>query len=188
MEVLDRDRVIMVTPAKAGVPPLFGGDPGNIHDRVIERMFDLLESQGRPIYLDAEASDLLEEARTNYGQLRFAPGRIADLGDAAAVLATRAGTVRTTTLALALRSHNFTVQAHDGFLEVFGKDESPPLIDALSSLADGNDINLFAHSPNLIFEKFHPYLTEQLLQEDAISARLDVVALSGLSRSILGWA
>lgn len=187
MEVLDRDRVIMVTPAKAGVPPLFGGDPGNIHDHVIERMFDLLESQRRPIYLDAEASNLLEEARTNYAQLRFAPGRIADLGEASAVLATRAGTVRTTTLALALRAHSFTVQTHDGFLEVFGKDESPPLIEALLGLAHGNEVNLFAHSPNLMFEKFHPHLTEDLLQKDAISARLDESALAGLSRSILGW-
>ena len=123
-EVLDRDRVILVAPAKAGVPPIFGGDPGNIHDRVIGRMFDVLEGQKRPIYLDATALELLDEARSNYTQLRFDPGRIAQLSDNAAVIATKTGSVRTTTLALALRANGFTVQTHDGFLEVFGKDES----------------------------------------------------------------
>jgi ATP-dependent Lhr-like helicase len=169
-EVLDRDRVILVAPAKAGVPPIFGGDPGNIHDRVIERMFDVLEGQKRPIYLDATALELLDEARSSYSQMQFDPGRIAQLSDNTAVIATKTGSVRT----------------HDGFLEVFGKDESPQLIDALSILADGKEVDLFAHSPNLLFEKFHPYLTEDLLQKDALSARLDANGLADLCRSIKG--
>jgi len=185
-EVHDRDRVIMVAPSKAGVPPIFGGDPGNIHDRVIERMFDVLEGQKRPIYLDATALELLDEARSHYGQLQFNPGRIEQLSDKAAVIATKTGSVRTATLALALRANGFTVQTHDGFLEVFGKDESPDLIDALSALADGKEVDLFAHSPNLLFEKFHPHLTEELLQKDALSAHLDASGLADLTRSILG--
>ena len=185
-EVHDRDRVIMVTPAKAGVPPIFGGDPGNIHDRVIERMFEVLGNQHRPIYLNARALELLDEARSQYSQLQFDPGRIAQLGDDAVVIATKTGTVRTTTLALALRANGYTVQTHDGFLEVFGKDETPPLIDALSTLATGADVDLFAHSPNLLFEKFHPHLPEELLQKDALSARLDANGLAELSSSIMG--
>ena len=185
-EVLDRDRVIVVAPAKAGVPPIFGGDPGNIHDRVIERMFDVLEGQKRPIYLDATALELLDEARSNYTQLRFTPGRIAQLGDSSAVLATKMGSVRTTTLALALRAKSYTVQTHDGFLEVFGKDESPPVIDALLTIANGNEVDLFAHSPNLLFEKFHPHLTEDLLRCDATSSKLDVNFLPELAAAILG--
>lgn len=186
LEVHDRDRVIMVSPAKAGVPPLFGGDPGNIHDRVIERMFDILENKNRPIYMDTTALELLEEARSHYAQLQFDPGRIAHLGENAAILATRTGSIRTTTLALALRAAGFTVQTHDGFLEVFGKDDAPPLVDALAALASGEVANLFTHSPNLLFEKFHLHLTEALLQQDALSARLDTGGLAELSRLILG--
>jgi ATP-dependent Lhr-like helicase len=78
------------------------------------------------------------------------------------------------------------VQTHDGFLEVFGKDESPQLIDALSALADGKEVDLFAHSPNLLFEKFHPHLTEELLKMDAQSWRLDQVNLEGLAIAVLG--
>lgn len=184
-EVLDRERVIMVSPAKAGVPPIFGGDPGNIHDRVIERMFEVLESHQCPIYLDVTALQLLDDARRNFTQLRFDPGWVVQLGKDAAVLATRSGSDRTTTLALALRAAGYTVQTHDGFLEVFGNDEIPYLIDTLSSLASGKDMDLFAHSPNLLFEKFHPYLPEDLLQRDALSARLDANGLSELCCSIL---
>lgn len=186
LEVDDRDRVIMVAPAKAGVPPVFGGDPGNIHDRVIERMFDIFENRDRPIYIDATAWELLKEARSNYAHLRFDPGRIAQLGDHAAVLATKTGSVATTTLALALRGSGFTVQTHDGFLEVFGNNETPPLLDVISSLASGKSVDVFAHAPNLLFEKFHPYLPKALLEKDALSARLDVDRLATLSRSILG--
>lgn len=185
LEVHDRDRIIMVSPAKAGVPPLFGGDPGNIHDRVIERMFDILENQNRPIYMDPTALELLEQARSHYAQLRFDPGRIAQLGENAAILATRTGSIRTTTLALALRAAGFTVQVHDGFLEVFGKDETPPLVDTLAELATGKAADLFVHSPNLLFEKFHPHLSETLLQRDALSARLDAGGLAELSRSLI---
>lgn len=184
-EVLDRDRVIIVSPAKAGVPPVFGGDPGNIHDRVIERMFGILAGQSRPAYLDATALELLDEARANYAQLHFDPGQIAQLGDRAAVLATRAGSVGNTTLALALRASGFTVQTHDGFLEVFGKAETQPLLEVLSSFANGTPINIFAQSPNLLFEKFHPYLNAELLQKDALSSRLDVAGLPRLARGIL---
>ena len=78
------------------------------------------------------------------------------------------------------------VNSVDRFLEVFGKDESPELLDALSTLADGKEVDLFAHSPNLLFEKFHPHLTEDLLRRDALSSRLDAGCLSSLAASILG--
>lgn len=187
-EVHDRDRVIMVAPAKAGAPPIFGGDPGNIHGRVIERMFTVLKGKKRPIYLDATALELLDEARSNYAQLQFDPGRIAQLGDNSAIIATKTGSVRTTTLALALRASDFTVQTHDGFLEVFGKDEGPDMIEALSALANGKDVDLFAHSPNLLFEKFHPHLPKELLERDVLSSRLHRSTLPSLASEILGQA
>lgn len=185
LEVHDRDRVILVEPAAAGVPPIFGGDPGHVHDRVIERLVSLLESDHLPIYLDEGARELLAEARANYGRLDFGTTRISWLGENAAILATRAGTLKTMTLALALRGRGFTVQTHDGFLEVFGSETAPPLEEALAALAAGREVDLFVHSPSLLFEKFHPYLSDPLLKLDALSARLDVGALAGLCRQLL---
>lgn len=47
-EIHDREKVIVVKPAKAGVPPVFGGDAGDIHDKVIDRMFAVLEGDASP--------------------------------------------------------------------------------------------------------------------------------------------
>lgn len=184
-EIHDRDRVIIVRPAKAGVPPMFGGDPGDIHDRVIERMFDILAGDTQPIYMDKVSLGLLDEARRNYAQMGFSSTRIAVFGERSFVLATHCGTVKTTTLALALRSFGFTIEQHDGFLAIEAGKESPPLTHVLTDIADGKPLDLFAHTPNLLFEKFHPYLAKNLLQEDALSARLAAEALPALCHWLL---
>ncbi len=185
-EIHDRDRVILVTPATAGIPPKFGGDPGDIHDRVIERMFEILDGDIRPVYMDKVSLELLDEARRNYTQMGFSSDPIAVLGNNSFVLATRCGTVKTTTLALALRSFGFTIDLHDGFLNVQAGGNTPSLPQILSEIAEGQTVDLFVHTPNLFFEKFHPYLTPCLLQKDALSSRLMPDALPEICENLLG--
>jgi len=184
-EIHDRDKVILVTPAKAGVPPIFGGDPGDIHDRVIERMFQILEGDEHPAYLDEVSLHLLDEARKNYALFGFGNDSIVQTADNAYVLATRCGTVQNSTLALALRGAGLAVEQHDGFLEVTGSEDTPPLRDVLASIAEQEDVNLFATGPNLIFEKYHPYLPTDLLQIDALSSRLEIASLPQISSRLL---
>lgn len=88
------------------------------------------------------------------------------------MLATRVGTIRTTTLALALRSFGFNVETHDGFLEVVLGETVPDLRATLAALANGEPVDLFAGDPNLVFEKYHRFLTKDLLRVDALSSRL----------------
>ena len=183
-EIHERDRVIVVSPAKAGVPPQFGGDLGDIHDRVIERMFDVLENEDIPAYLDPMASTLLAEARSNFAQMGFAKSNVIEIAADKFIVATRCGTVKTTTLALALRSFDFTVEQHDGFL-LIGTQTNGSLDAALRVLAAGENVDLFGHAPNVMTEKFHPYLTPDLLQKDALSSRLRHGDLALLCSAIL---
>ena len=183
----ERDRVILLEPTKTGTPPRFGGDPGIIHDRVIERMFEIYEQADQRIYMDKPSLKLLDEARKNYARLCFTPGWISQLGDNAYMLATRCGTVKNTTLALALGSQGFSVHAYDGFIEVRGTSISS-LVNALTAISNNEKIDLFEHEPNLVFEKFHRYLTDDLLQQDALHSRLDLEALSSICGRILGGA
>ncbi|WP_323009809.1 DEAD/DEAH box helicase [Paracoccus sp. (in: a-proteobacteria)] len=185
LEVDDRDKVIMVTPSKGGTPPVFGGDPGDIHDAVIERMFDVLEGNTARIYMDREARDLLDEARRHYAQLGFAASSIIQLGESSYAVATRVGTVKTTTLALALRGMGFEVEPHDGFLTVRAKSKAPDLTDTFGRIASGEDFALFNDQTNLIFEKYHPYLTRDLLERDALSSKVDRDSLRGVAKMIL---
>ena len=181
----DSERVIEVAPAKAGNPPVFGGEPGVIHDKVVERMFTLLASEDVPRYLDAAARDLLEEAGKGFRAFSLERQNFVTLGERAYLLATKSGTVKTTTLALALRGSGFTVQMHDGFLEVFCGDTSPDLRVCLAEIADGREVDLFADGPNLHFEKYHGFLTDELLRADALSSRLAPDELPVLCERIL---
>ena len=172
-EIHDREKVIMVKPAKAGVPPVFGGDPGEIHDKVIARMFDVLEGDTKPLYMDANALGMLEEARLNYAQMGFVNTSLVNLGEETSIIATRVGTMKTTTLVLALRGFGFSVEQYDGFVQVEAGEETPPITEVLNRIGEGEDVDLFAGAGNLLTEKFHPYLTRELLELDAISSRLE---------------
>lgn len=176
-EIHDLERVILVSPAKAGIPPLFGGDPGAIHDRVIERMFDILEGETTPVYMDQISLGLLNEARNSFEWLGLSTTSIVEAGESSHILAMRCGTVKATTLALALGAEGFQVTQHDGFLRIDSDKEEQPLKRVLHDISSGRPVDLFSHSPNLVFEKFHSHLTPELLQQDALSMRLDLASL-----------
>lgn len=184
-EIHDREKVIVVKPAKAGVPPVFGGDAGEIHDKVIDRMFAVLEGDASPAYMDNVSLTMLEEARAQYQLLGFRTENIHSLGEHTSIIATRVGTVKTSTLALALRSEGFSVEQHDGFLIVEAGDETPDLRSALEEIGSGAPVDLFAGAGNLISEKFHQFLTIELLVRDAESSKLSTQSLPDLVKAIL---
>ncbi|MCE8468040.1 ATP-dependent helicase, partial [Rhodovulum sulfidophilum] len=184
-EIHDLEKVIVVKPAKAGVPPVFGGDPGDIHDKVIGQMFAVLEGDFKPVYMDAVAHAILEEARAHYDQLEFKANNIRSLGERTWIIATRFGTVKTSTLALALRSEGLLVEQHDGFLVVEAGDETPDLQMVLARFSAGYTGDVFAGAENLITEKFHVYLSRSLLELDAVSSRLVPDLLPGMASRIL---
>lgn len=185
MEIHDKDRVILLMPSTAGGAPSFGGEPGDIHDRVIEKMFDILEGDGTFFYMDRMSLQMLEEARNNYAHAGFRDRAIVQTGESDYVLQTRCGTVKNSTLALALIAFGFKVRKFDGFLEINRSSAKEPLEKALESIAQGEAVNLFSGDENLIFEKFHPYLATALLQEDALSSRLDKDSLPAVCQKIL---
>ncbi len=174
----------MVAPSSGGRPPSFGGDPGVVHDRVVEKMFSILEGEAVPLYLDSTAATLLQEARLQYSQFGFSSSRWLHAGASNSLIATRSGTVRTFTLALALRAVGLRVDTYDGFIDIHG-DSTPGLRAALRELAEDKVPKLLSKEMNLIFEKFHPYLSRPLLEQDALSSRIDIKALPGLSAAIL---
>ena len=145
----------------------------------------MLEGHDAPTYMDQVALDLLDEARKNYAELGFATSPISALSELNYAIATRVGTVKSNTLALALRGLGFSVETHDGFVSVVARDEAADLKKALREIATGGDVELFGDQTNLIFEKFHPYLTRDLLQADALSARINRSSLEKVCSGII---
>lgn len=188
VEIDEVESVILVKPAGAGVPPIFGGDPGDIDDRVIQKMHEVLLSGSTPVYLDQAAVKLLAEARANFQSMGFGERRIVPLSETRDLISTWAGTVTTTTLALLLRGFGFEVEVHDGFLEVEKRKVDLSTWEVLGSIANKESIDPFEAEPVLIFEKFHTYLTRELLQRDALSSRLDVDGAAEVARRIVNDA
>ena len=187
--VHDKDKVIEVVKDATGRPPLFGGDAGIIDDTVVRRMRVVLEGEDVPRHLDREAADLLHEGRRTYRRLGLASRRIVDLGDGHHLVAVWTGTVRTTTLALALRFHGFTVGVHDGLLNVESGHKNKIGLHGIlkqfvaESVPSGKD--LASNVVPLEREKFHPYLSRDLLVEDALSSRLLPNAVPEMAQDIL---
>ncbi|MBC6427968.1 MAG: DEAD/DEAH box helicase [Cellvibrionales bacterium] len=188
-EIHEQDRIILVEPVKAGVPPRFNGDSvGDIHDKIIKQMFVLFEGNKQPIYMDETSRAMLKEARLHFEEFEFRNKNIRYLSKHISIIATRVGAAKTSTLALALMGAGFSIEDRcDGFLKVNANKTTVTIQSALEKIASGEPVHLFARTGagNLYREKFHPYLSDPLLQIDAASSRLAPDCLADLATEIL---
>ena len=188
VEVHDREKVIEVVPDHTGKPPVFGGDAGDIHQTVIERMRDVLRADILPSYLDKTAVEVLSSARAAYRRSGLDERPIQSLGEDRYILAPWTGTVGTASLAIVLASLDYRVGTFDGILEVFSTgSNSKNLIPELENIAAGK-LNLpdlvRIRASALVHEKFHHYLGDDLLVSDALSSRLDLNAVPTIAQSL----
>ena len=184
----DKDKVIEVTSDPRGRPPLFDGDSGLIHDRITEKMRQVLLGTDQPPYLDRRASNLLEDARREFRRLGFERQHIFRASQQDYLVATWAGTIKTSTLALALLYMGFGVTVYHGFLDIRCAEGAESLEACLEEIANWTPVptdELLSAAANLMTEKFHPYLSLELLREDAASSRIDVSALPALARGLI---
>jgi len=78
---------------------------------------------------------------------------------------------------------------YDGFLDVRWPESIRPVTRALETIAHAGPVSaveVVSSDSNLSTEKFHRYLSRELLLEDVASSRLDVAALPRLARQVLG--
>ena len=187
-EIHDREKVIQVKADPAGRPPRFGGSGGLIHDKVVSKMMEVLSGSDIPIYLDQCAAGLLESARSEFRRLGMDQQPIQRIGERHYLIATSVGTVRTSTLALILRALGYSIDVYDGFLDVHYEKGIKPIDATLNTIADDapNSLEIvLPETSNLITEKFHSYLSPELLLEDALSSRLDLDVLPSIAKRLL---
>ena len=182
-----RERIVEVAADRAGKPPLFGGDPGDVHEVVVQKMRTVLVSDDLPRYLDDTAAATLAAARAAYRRTGLEETPITRVGERY-LLAPWTGTVATATLEIALVCLGHSVDRGEGVLGV----SSPPrdsggLIPDLKRIA-ADELDLRALLRDrldlLLFEKFHRHLGGDLLLADALSRRLDLDALPGIARDL----
>ena len=185
----DRERLIEVSADRVGRPPMFGGAGAAIHDRIAEKMCEVLMGTDDPVYLDTTALQLLAHARAEYRRLGFDRSSMCGIGQRHFLIATCRGTVKTSTLGLALLARDYQIMTYDGFLDVRWAKDVRPVTTVLEAIADSGSIKpdvVVSDDANLCTEKYHTYLSPELLLEDVASSRLDVDALPCLTRRLIG--
>jgi len=188
VKIHDREKVIEVTSDRVGRPLSFGGKGGLLHDRVVEEMRNVLKSTEVPVYLDAIAAELLEDARVAFQRLNLNEKFVVGIGERHALIATWVGTIKSSTLALVLGGMGYHVDCYDGFLDVIWTSELPPVVTALGQIAYSDASTCqqsISASATLQSEKFHRYLSTDLLIEDVSSSRLDFEAMPKLAQTMI---
>jgi ATP-dependent Lhr-like helicase len=185
-DVDDQARVITVEPTNAALPPTFGGDYGGVHDHVVGEMRKLLAGKAVPVYIDATAKRMLEDAREAYLELSLDRTTIIPVGRGIYVLPW-IGTKRLDTLAVALLANNLEVASEHHRLEIENCTRQA-LEEVLNAMLSGPN-----HSPEELSQmvskpaiaKYDRFLTPELLGQVALAERLDVAALPQIIASCL---
>lgn len=173
LEVDSAKKVIVLAPAKGGNAPIFGGEAGWVHDRIRREMFAVYTEKSIPVFLDAQAKDLLTEARENFDRYGLAQKTILSQGGTSYLFCWMGDRVMDT-LAIMLRSKGMKA-VNEGIAVV--ADTSPTdLNNCLSTLLkEGlpDTYELAKSVENKACEKYDPFLTDELLSRDFASAKLD---------------
>ena len=184
--VHDREKVIEVAADASGTAPKFGGDASDLHDKVVEKMFDLYCSEEVPPYLDEVACDLLREGRKAFRQLGLERESVLAIADDKALIFPWRGTVITESLSLALVSLGLSASPRHLAIEVSAsRSETLEALKEIASHLPPDATELAEYMQNLVRAKYHPYLRRQLLALDAASERISVDSLQDLARGMV---
>ncbi len=168
-------RVIQLTAAEAGRPPVFPGVGGEIADEVRRAMRRLYRSSEVPRYLDATAQNLLAEGRAAFHAYGHATHRIF-AWDSQTVLFPWRGDRIMNTLAVVLTAHGLDV-GQDGLAITVGNCSPAQLAELIRKLAGGpppDPVALAGTVRAKVHDKYDRYLGEELLNLAYASRALDV--------------
>ena len=187
-EIDQKQKLIQVQPSPSGKITHYRSAPGTVHDRIIQEMKNVLAENTLPDYLDETAQDLLKSARNQYQNLHLEQYPITKIDNGNFLVATWTGTIKNNTLALLLKAWNYETSDHAGILEVSTNQTDDTVEDALQEISqmDQPEIeNILSQNDPLEREKYHPYLSPDLLFKDALTSYLDPAAMPALASKLL---
>jgi ATP-dependent helicase Lhr and Lhr-like helicase len=176
-EVDDERKVILVSRARGGKPPIFSPRSGRTHTRVRQRMRKLLDAAEQPQFLDPAARRFLGEARATYTAAGLGNRYLIDQGTDALVL-TWLGDSANEALACLLQRRGFDVAvAGPGLMVRKRRPDMEDIIDALydAGVDEAPPLEvLLEKAHNLDREKWDWALPLPLLQRSYASLYLDI--------------
>lgn len=174
LEVNATQKVIALQPAKGGKAPTFGGQAGCVHDRIRQEMFSIYMEKNSPVFLEAQAKELLSEGRDNFHRYKLSEKRILVQGNVVylfcwmgdKVMDTLATMLRVQKLivsneGIAIAVHNSSLEDVQACLNEFLKAGLPDVYQLAKAVA------------NKTCEKYDQFIGDELLSIDYAESRFD---------------
>ena len=148
----------------------------------------LLSGNNEPRYLDKSALDLLSEGRKWYENFELDENNILETDEGKTLIFTWKGTIETQTLSLSLQAMGIRASSSLGPITVECENDREQVEEKLAELASSpppSAVSLASIAANLSTEKFHRFLSRELLVRDAASSRITTECIPQLARDIL---
>lgn len=176
-EVDEQSKSIYVTHHGGGRPPRFSSGRGMVHDKVRQRMRELYEGHDALNFLDATASQLIDEGRATYRRYDLQHQSLVGF-DGNHLLLTWQGDARNEAIAMFLRMNKVPVMRYGAILEIdqLAADRCRILreLGDLAAVTTPTPQRLLADAFNLCQEKWDWTLPAPLLQSSFASLKLDI--------------
>jgi ATP-dependent helicase Lhr and Lhr-like helicase len=175
IEAVDEpSKSISVKPSPGAVPPGFPGAAGGVHDRVALEMRAVLDGDDVPGFLDPVAAQMLVAAREAYARVRGSIVQWA-IDDGRLLLLPWVGRRKLQTLAAAFRTTGVDANVEDVAIKLEGSASADTVRIALALALNPPKATSIAEQllPKAT-EKYHPYLTEELLNLETAAAVVDL--------------
>jgi ATP-dependent helicase Lhr and Lhr-like helicase len=170
----DFQQIVEVEPAPTGKTPTFTGGVAHVHDRIRQEMFRLYGAEEVPGYLDANAQQLLREARDNFAQYGLERTYVLEYEKQSLLFCWQGDTVMNTIL-VQLLARGLKVCRDDLAIAV-DKISAPELLMHLGELVDegpADAVELAATVKNKVIEKCDRFLSDELLCFNYAASHLD---------------
>lgn len=187
VESVDENKqVALLKQAPGGKVPRFGGEGAFIHSRVREEMYSTYTGTDFPRYLDPKCVDLLEEGRMHFERLNLQNRNIVSQGEHT-VLFVWSGDRIVNTVHVLLSRRGYQASKIGMTLQV--RDCRPEeLLDELQQIATSippESAELAEFVENKMIDKHDHYLTDDLLNTNYASKRLDVAGALNAAKAIV---
>ena len=164
---------------------MFGGESGDVHDRVRQEMKAVYMASDIPVFLDATAKELLLEARENFNRYELARRTMVSIGKDT-LLFSWSGDRVMNTLVYLLANKGLKSIGEGVAIKVY--DTTPAKVSEImqSILTAGmpSALDLAASVKNKTREKYDRFLPLNLLNEDYAAACFDIAGAERVMREL----
>ncbi|MCB1085417.1 MAG: DEAD/DEAH box helicase [Verrucomicrobiae bacterium] len=184
-EVDPSQEVVFVRPSKGKAPPMFLGNGGDLHDRVVSKMREVLSSERDLAYLHPSARETLERAKALFRRVGLMERDFIRRGDGIEWFPWVGGAALTT-IALAGRQGGLKMEADRLSVRING--DSAEIEAFLENLAEGRFTaeELAEKFPTKEKDRFDPWVAEELLDRANAASQIKLGPAQVAAERLLG--